>query len=99
MKTYSENNNTMERLEYWESWVVLEGEEQNYVEEFDSKKKAVEFMKLKEIDGIVKCCLSVDASLCGDEYGYGATKAEALKNLKAQLKEYNYIPYDPYKEA
>jgi len=44
----------------------------------------------------VMCCLSVDANLSGNEYGYGENKSEALKNLKEQLKNYGYTPYNPY---
>lgn len=91
----------MEKKEYFECWVAYRNEtdaKENWVEQFNTRKQATAYINENFSHGKVMCCLSVDANLSGDEYGYGETKTEALKNLKNQLKNYGYTPYNPLKD-
>ena len=89
----------MEQKEYFESWVAYRNNtdaKENWVEQFNTRKQATSYINEHFSKGKVMCCLSVDANLSGNEYGYGENKSEALKNLKEQLKNYGYTPYNPY---
>ena len=91
----------MELTEYFELWVAYRKStdpDYNWVDGFDTRKQAMNYVNEHFKDGKVRCCLSVDAQLCGDEFAYGDTKAEALKNLKKQLRPHDLKPYDPFKE-
>lgn len=86
----------MERLETFETWCVYEDatcKPYDFVDEVDTKQHAVDFMKSRYPLGKVMCCMSVEPTLGGAEFGYGRTKAEALAALRVQLKPYGYVPY------
>lgn len=90
----------MEKTEYWVEWAVYKtttARDEDFVAIFDTKEYAKSYLRINYPAGKIRCCCSIDESLAGLEYGYGDTKAEALRNLKAQVKEYGYLPYDPYK--
>ena len=92
----------MEKIEYhveWGAYPTTETPDYAWENSFDKKEHAKKYLKENGyVEGKVRCCCSIDAQLSGNEFGYGDTEAEALRNLKAQVKEYGYMPYDPYKE-
>ena len=91
----------MEKIEYYVEWCVYKNanaKDENFVVVLDTKEAATSYQRINHPAGKVRCCCSIDEQLSGNEFGYGDTKAEALRNLKAQVKEYGYLPYDPYKE-
>ena len=91
----------MEKIVYYEEWAVYKtaiAKDEDFAVIFDTKEYAESYQQINYPAGKVRCCCSIDANLAGNEFGYGDTKADALPNLKAQAREYGYIPYDPYKE-
>ena len=94
----------LQEIEYFESWVAYHNADQEDYDwdyEFDTKEAAKAYLKRMGYynEGKIKCCLSVDANLSGKEYAYGNTKAEAMRNLKEQIKPYGYKPYNPFEIA